>query len=226
MSSDYYVYGYFEPGSEQPFYIGKGRKGRARSHLGLFMRATWGGLFYVRLRELDAKGITPDVRKLHEGMTDQDAKDKEIDLISFWGRIDIGTGCLCNHTRGGDGAAGISAETRAKKSRAAKGRRHSAETRAKIRRSSTGRKHSAESRAKMGVSQTGRKHSAESRELMKEAHAKDAKPVESYDLATGRMIKLYPSVRAPIDDGFHPSNVTAVCKGRQKTYRGLGWRYA
>ena len=23
--NDYYVYGYFEPGSDQPFYIGKGR---------------------------------------------------------------------------------------------------------------------------------------------------------------------------------------------------------
>ena len=71
-----------------------------------FKNLKWGGLFYARLRELNAKEITPDVRILHEGLTDQDAKDREIDLIERWGRIDIGTGCLCNHTRGGDGVSG------------------------------------------------------------------------------------------------------------------------
>jgi hypothetical protein len=98
------VYGYFEPGSEEPFYIGKGFWGRARSHLNDFKKSsTDGGLFYARLRELAAKGITPEVRILHEGMTDSEARDKEIYLIDRYGRIDIGTGCLCNHTRGGEG---------------------------------------------------------------------------------------------------------------------------
>jgi hypothetical protein len=112
--SDFYVYGYFEPGSEKPFYIGKGQWGRDRFHLKHFSDPKYTGLFYARLRELAAKGITPDVRRLHEGLTDSDAREKEIWLIDRYGRIDIGTGCLCNHTRGGEGKSKRKSETPAR----------------------------------------------------------------------------------------------------------------
>lgn len=228
MKSDYYVYGYFEPGSEQPFYIGKGRKERARSHLWLFKKTQSGGHFYVRLRELATEGITPDVRTLHEGLTDQDAKDKEIDLITFWGRIDIGTGCLCNHTRGGDGVTGIkrSAETRAKISDSNRRRVCSAETKAKISRSNTGKIPSAETRAKMSRVRTGKTPSDKAKRALQTFTDGCMRPVESYDFDTGQLVKSYPSITATTTDGFTSSSVSMVCRGRQKAHGGLGWRYA
>ena len=271
--SDFYVYGYFEPGSDEPFYIGKGRKGRARSHLIAFKKSKWGGLFYIRLRELAARGITPDVRLLHEDMTESDAFDREIDLIERWGRIDIGTGCLCNHTRGGEGTAGrqLSAETRAKlgqankgrkrspetrarisqakkspsaetrakisqanrnrsdetlakMSRSATGKRASPETRAKLSRSATGRRVSPETRAKLSLSLAGKEKSAEHRAKLSQAFG--GRPLESYSTTTGETSKLYPSLSAAAADGFIPTNIVGVCRGRRKTHAGLGWRYA
>ena len=207
--NDYYVYGYFEPGSEQPFYIGKGRGRRARSHLGAFRTSKKGGLFYARLWELDAKGITPDVRILHEGLTDSDAKDKEIYLIERWGRIDIGTGCLCNHTRGGDGVGAVSAETRAKKSRAM-----------------TGRKFSAETRAKMSQVRRGKKLTAKADRNLRIFNADRMRPVDSYSLYTGQLVKTYTSINSTARDGFTPACVHGVCTWRGKAHKGLGWRYA
>jgi len=48
--------------------------------------------------------------------SEQDALDVEVFLISFYGRKDLGTGCLRNRTDGGEGMSGfvISLETREK----------------------------------------------------------------------------------------------------------------
>lgn len=109
---DYYVYGYFEPGFETPFYIGKGRRTRATDHLWIYKQSASQCLFYEWLRDLAARGITPDVRLLHEDMADEDAKAKEVELITFWGRIDTETGCLTNQTAGGDGDSDLGPKAR------------------------------------------------------------------------------------------------------------------
>lgn len=61
-----------------------------------------------------------------------DALEKEISLISKYGRIDIGTGVLCNLTAGGEGANSPSLELRRKLSKINKGRVIPQEIREKI----------------------------------------------------------------------------------------------
>jgi len=53
-------------------------------------------------------------------------------LISFYGRKDIGTGCLRNHTDGGDGASNPSNETRIKISQGNKGKKLSSKNNRKF----------------------------------------------------------------------------------------------
>lgn len=85
MQDIYYVYAYLrEDGS--PYYIGKGKDSRA-----------WDNNHTVNLPPNDRIVI------LEENLSDKQSQEKEIELISYFGRKDIGTGILRNRTNGGDG---------------------------------------------------------------------------------------------------------------------------
>lgn len=176
--TDYYVYGYYgyydDP--NKPFYIGKGTGKRAWVHLAACKRSRSPSLFYQWLRGLFASGRTPVVRLLHVGMTNTEACDKEIELISRWGRIDRKTGCLTNQTDGGEGATGwvCSPELRVKRSEARKGKPLSLETRAKLSESRRGKTHGPEARAKISEAGRGRIPSPET--LAKRSKSLRGKP--------------------------------------------------
>lgn len=94
-NNDYYVYMYLrEKDSENgpvgsPYYIGKGRAQRAfRAHR-------------VRVPK-DLKLIV----LVKTGMLNDEAMLFERELIQFYGRINISTGCLANLTDGGEGNSG------------------------------------------------------------------------------------------------------------------------
>jgi hypothetical protein len=82
MSAIYYVYAHLHDDG-QPYYIGKGKAGRA-----------------YRLED------NSRVLILLDGLTERTAHVCERILIQHYGRIDIGTGILDNKTNGGEGAAG------------------------------------------------------------------------------------------------------------------------
>jgi len=84
MNNIYYVYQYLRE-DNTPYYIGKGKNCRA-----------WAKSHSVGVPSLDRIQIIKDK------LTETEAFQLEMDLISHYGRKDIGTGILRNSTNGGD----------------------------------------------------------------------------------------------------------------------------
>ncbi len=101
-----------------PYYVGKGTNNRA----------------YVRHRMGNAP--PKDRVILQEHPSEQDAWDAEMFLIDYYGRKDLGTGCLINRTDGGEGGGVNPSEaTREKQRTSHLGHKASTETRQRMSRS-------------------------------------------------------------------------------------------
>ena len=98
MASNFYVYAYFEPDAQIPFYVGKGTRHRAHAHLNQSHNAA----VTQAISNLRCNGLEPEVRLLFFGTHDE-CKCEEIRLIQLFGRRDVGRGPLLNLTDGGDG---------------------------------------------------------------------------------------------------------------------------
>ena len=104
MMHESYVYMLVDPRNNQPFYVGKGRGNRCRFHLDE-------AKYYVdrkslklsKIRKLFSLGMEPNIVKVEENVTDAQAIDLEVLLISELRDIGIS---LTNMTDGGDGAQG------------------------------------------------------------------------------------------------------------------------
>lgn len=102
----FYVYSYTKPGAKSPFYIGKGSRTRATDHL-KEKNLSGKTLFYKTLKSLLNDGIAPQIRILARFATEKEAYSFEIVTIAKYGRLDLGTGTLTNHTDGGKRAIGL-----------------------------------------------------------------------------------------------------------------------
>ncbi len=118
-------------------------------------------------------------------------------LIEAYGRLDLGTGLLCNKTDGGDGALGLiqSEESRKKIIESKKGKKASEDHKRKLSEVRKGKKRSEETRKKMSDAQKGKKlginHSDETRKKMSEnSKGKNSKKV--INIETG---EIYNSVK-------------------------------
>lgn len=131
----YYVYEYLRE-DNSPYYIGKGTKDRAYKKQG----------HAVPLPPKDRIKIIAD------NLSEQEAKDLEIELIAKYGRKDLGTGILRNMTNGGEGSSGRIAtkEMKDKLSKLNLGKKQSEETKRKRAESLRGKKRTAEQRKKQG----------------------------------------------------------------------------
>jgi hypothetical protein len=167
--SEFYTYMYINPITDMPFYVGKGKDDRANTHI----KGHSTGNKYVkgRIRNLRDEGIEPTIEITHT-TNEVAALWLERTLIAAYGRKDNGTGCLLNHTDGGEGLSGhiFSAEHRARIGAKHKGKTISEELRKKWSEQRKGRpssfkgkKFTDEAKEKIRVSKIGKQISAETR---------------------------------------------------------------
>ena len=213
-----YVYRHIRLDKNEVFYIGKGTNTNGR---------------YSRSKE--KTGRNPQWKRIvkkHgyvieiviENLTEQEANQKEIELILLYGRLDLGTGTLVNMTEGGESCLGrvVSEETRIKLSESKKGntnrlgKNHTEEAREKMRKSQKGKKLSEEHKNKLSESNKGKKRTQETIE-------KRYKPVGQYK--DGILVEEYPSLTSVTLEGFHRGNVGSCCRGKRKSHSGFQWRY-
>ena len=98
----------------QPFYVGKGTKNRDIIHLCPFMLKRKNHKSSMIKSIINEIGELPIHFRIYENLSELEAISLEKDIIRAFGRLDLGTGILCNHTDGGDGANNLSLETRRK----------------------------------------------------------------------------------------------------------------
>ena len=91
-----YIYRHIRADKNQPFYIGVGLRDNG------YKRAFQRGKHKrsEHWQRIAKNGY--EVEILLDGLTEEQAFQKEIEFIALYGRIDKGTGTLCNHTDGGD----------------------------------------------------------------------------------------------------------------------------
>ena len=128
-----YVYTHTRLDTNEIFYVGIGTQDN-------YIRASRTANRSVFWKNITKKtGWKIDI--VFDNLTWEDACEKEKQLISFYGRKDIGTGILVNHTNGGDGSNGriFSKETRKKMSKTRKGVKVTEEQKNKTRLSMLGK---------------------------------------------------------------------------------------
>jgi hypothetical protein len=127
------VYKHIRLDTGKPFYFGIGK--------------TESRAYSTNNRNLFWKNIVSKtdyrVEILFRGLTWEEACEKEKEFIKLYGRVDLGTGILCNMTDGGDGQLGVVYTDR---------------RREKVSRSMTGRKKTDEEKLKLSNSQKGEKN--------------------------------------------------------------------
>jgi len=167
--NSFYVYAYLRKSDNSPYYIGKGKGSRA-----------WDKNHSVVIPKDESR-----ISIIAENLSESDAFNLEIKLISEFGRKDLGTGILRNMTNGGEGCSGriLSEELRSKISNTLKGKKKSKEAvakRAKTRKGQPsalkGRKLTEEHRKKVSESLIGVNAGKPGRVWTEEERSKLQKP--------------------------------------------------
>jgi len=89
--NDFYVYGLIDPETGMPFYIGKGRKGRAKRHISKVRRgeSSENSLKDSKIQSLLEKLIEPVIHYYHTNLEEDVAYNLETALIAQYGRLRI-----------------------------------------------------------------------------------------------------------------------------------------
>lgn len=99
-----YLYKHIRLDNDETFYIGIGNK--RRPHSTKYRNKFWHNI-------VNKYGYKIEI--LYQELTLEEAKKLEIELISFYGRKDLGLGTLVNMTDGGEGTKGMNPWNKGKK---------------------------------------------------------------------------------------------------------------
>jgi hypothetical protein len=122
MEKNYYIYIYLNPLNPgifkyedlefdfEPIYIGKGINNRSHNHLTSCQnkknKSGYRRLFYQKLRKIIRLGKKPKIIFFKEHLSEKEAFQLEIELVSKIGRRIAKEGPLCNNSKGGEGPSG------------------------------------------------------------------------------------------------------------------------
>lgn len=225
----HYLYRHIRLDKNEPFYIGIGTK-QLRAHNSIKSE-------YRRAYETNRKEsyiwnnivskTSYEIEILFESDDYEFIKEKEIEFICLYGRINNNTGTLSNMTNGGDGFIGYvhSKEKIEKHKIFMTGRKQSQEEKQKRNESRKGYLHSEETKLKISNSHKGKKTSKEHLEkLYKGQLLANSKPILQYDLQ-GNFIKEWQSATVAAKEiNLHPTSIRHCVQGKTKTSGGYVWK--
>jgi len=203
------VYRHVRQDKNEVFYIGIGkRQSRAYSQHG--RNQHW----------LNIVKSNPNYRIdiLFEDVSFDFAKEKEIELIKFYGRKDLGLGTLVNLTDGGDGG-NTSEESKLKISKFLTGKKRSKEFGEKVSRSLTGRKLSMLQRQNMSISKLGRKMTPKHIENAAKARGKG----ELYIFKDNQLFKQFDTINKARKE-LNISNLHKIITGERLNKTGYTFK--
>lgn len=203
-----YVYIHKRKDNNQPFYVGVGgllsfdnyQRANANNWRGLRNRSD----FWKNI--VNKFGFVVEI--VLDNCTKKEAFLEEIRLIKLYGRQDISTGILVNHTDGGDGRIGSSEDMKKKCGEKNIGKKLSKEHREKISKGNIGKKLSDELKSKISLGHKGKP---------KNYRNNTAKYV--IDTSTNT---IYDScIKAAIAVGLRPATLRAMLLGKNKNKTNL-----
>ena len=101
MRKKYYVYGLFDE-KNVIFYIGKGTDKRYKNHRKNYKMGKITNYFlYCKIKSIFNKGFDFTEKVLVDSLTENEALEKELELINYYGKRIDGNGTLCNLLDGG-----------------------------------------------------------------------------------------------------------------------------
>ena len=101
----YYTYVYKDPITLIPRYIGKGKNKRAYIHSNL--KRISNKSLQSLIQNLQKNNLNPIIDFIAKDIDEEFAFFIEKEAISLYGRKDLGTGSLFNHTNGGEGQCNL-----------------------------------------------------------------------------------------------------------------------
>lgn len=221
-----YVYRHIRLDKNEPFYIGIATHIKRAYEKNQRKNKIW--------KSIVAK-TEYDIEILFDDLTREQALDKEIELISLYGRIDKKTGTLANLTDGGEGFQGIcnkgrkaSEETKAKLREAAKKKKpRSRECYEKTAAALRGRPKSEEHKRKLSEYFKGKSNgpwSKEHREKNEKYWLSQIEPIGQYD-KNDNLIKVWQNRRYILKElNARSSCLTECLKNYKKTHLGYKWK--
>jgi hypothetical protein len=180
----------FDPDMACPFYVGKGQNGRANSHRweakSLLHRPGRKNAKINIIHKLWKQGLDFEIDIALEALTEQEAYEYEVEAITTYGRIDLGSGCLANLSDGGEGGSSgtkWSPEVIAKRAESLRnngkprgGWKLSEETKEALSKKRLGVPRPEEVRKKIGEAHRGKVVSEETRKKMSDSSARRGNP--------------------------------------------------
>lgn len=212
-----YLYRHIRLDVNQPFYIGIGsdddfKRSREKSN----RNKHWRNI---------VKNTSYDVDILMDGLSWEDACEKEKEFIKLYGRSDLKLGTLCNLTEGGEGVIGMkhSDETKRKISEDNKNPKRLAMNMENLKKMQT-----PEARAKALANRDYKEITR--KRLLKTDYSKireaSEKVIFQYDLQ-GNFIKEWKSLTEAKNNisNINIPNICNCCRGKRKQAGGYIWKY-